>query len=201
MVTWTLECPEVLPHLLCSWLTWIPLVWLPKPPSTTALGHSRRKRCVKMKPRALHRLPSGWPRLSPAPDMPRLSAFCCSTHNRFAMNFLQCFSPAAPGSGRIAATHSKLVLENLLGSEKQPQDVPAPDCAMHEGRKLLWALVCCSLGSALQKGLLQPGGEQIPWGWWADPVHSKGCFCHSRYRRWFMKQLHCLEQLEPTLLE
>lgn len=76
------------------------------------------------------------------------------------MNFLYCFSSASPGSGRIAATHSTLVLENLLVSEKQPQDVP--DSAMHEAGKLLWAQVCCSLGSALQKGLLQPGGEQIP---------------------------------------
>lgn len=62
----------------------------------------------------------------------------------------------------MAATHTKLVLENLLVSKNQPQDVIAPENATHKGRKLLWAQVCCSLGSVLQKGLLQPGGQQIP---------------------------------------
>lgn len=55
------------------------------------------------------------------------------------MNISQCFSAPAPGTGRIAATHSKVVLENLLVSEKQPQHVIVPDRALHEGRKLLWA--------------------------------------------------------------
>lgn len=139
LVTWTLECHQAPPHLLPSWLRWVPPELLTKPPGTTSLAHKRRQTQIKMKPRALHRLPSGWPRPFPAPDAPELSAFCCSTHSRFAMNFLYCFSPAAPGSGRTAGTHSKLVLENLLVSEKQRQDVIVPDCAMHKHRNLLWA--------------------------------------------------------------
>lgn len=77
------------------------------------------------------------------------------------MNFLYCFSPAAaPGSGRIAATYSTLVLENVLASEKQPQDVP--DSAMHQAGKHLWAQVCCSLALLCRRVSCSLEGSRFP---------------------------------------
>lgn len=127
-------------------------MWLTKPPGTTALGHKRRRTNLKIKPRALHRLPLGWPRPFPASDTPELSAFCCSTHSRFAMSFLQYFCPAAPGFGRIAATHSKLVMENQVVSEKQPQHCSRIESFCEHRFAAPWALLCrrilCSLRGA-----------------------------------------------------